>query len=195
LGKFCSLNGAVSPKKERIMSTLTKGLVRIAVVLAAFWMINGAVAQQLPAVPNQEEQLDWITKPPPWVMDARAALIRGDPSFGPGKIDLTEERVMVSAVSWSLVSSFCPNSNGPYPSADMVVLFMNVWGHSKDARFQALLEEEVVSSIQVLRGVPEVRDIFCIFGEKISSMMHTLFASAENAFAHEPKAMKTESTR
>jgi hypothetical protein len=177
-----------------MMSTLTKALVRIAVVLAAFWMINGAGAQQLPVVPKQEEH-DWITKPPPWVMGARAALIRGDPSFGPGTIDLTKERVMVSAVSWSLVSSFCPNSIGPYPSADMVVLFMNVWSHSKDARFQALLEEEVISSIQVLRGVPEVRDLFCIFGEKINSMMHTLYASAEKAFVHEPKAMKSESTR
>src|SRR5690348_22457 len=101
------------------MSALTKALVRIAVLSAAFLMINGAVAQQLPVVPNQEEQLDWITKPPPWVMGARAALILDDPSFGPGKIDLTKERVMVSAVSWSLVLSFCPNSNGPYPSADM----------------------------------------------------------------------------
>jgi hypothetical protein len=75
------------------------------------------------------------------------------------------------------------------------VFFMNVWGHSKDARFQALLEEEVISSVQVLRGVPEVRDLFCIFGEKINSMMHTLYAFAEEAFAHEPKAMKSESTR
>jgi hypothetical protein len=65
----------------------------------------------------------------------------------------------------------------------------------RSARFQALLEGEVISSIQVLRGVPEVRDIFCIFREKISSMMHTLYASAEKAFAHEPKAMKSESTR
>jgi hypothetical protein len=184
-----------SPKKELIMSALTRALVRIAVVPAALWMINGAVAQHLRVVPNQEEQLDWITKPPPWVMGTRAALIRGDPSFGPGTIDLTKERVMVSAVTWSLVSSFCPNSNGPYPSADMVVLFMNVWGHSKDARFQALLEEEVISSIQVLRGVPEVRDLFCIFGEKINSMMHTLYTFAQKAFVHEPKAMKGGSTR
>jgi hypothetical protein len=177
------------------MSALTKRLLKMAVVLSAVWMINGAVAQQPPVVPDQEEQLDWVTKPPPWVIGARAALIRGDPSFGPGKIDLTKERVMVSAVSWSLVSSFCPNSNGSYPSADMVVFFMNVWGHSKDARFQTLLEEEVISSIQVLRGAPEVRDLFCTFGEKINSMMHTLYAFAEEAFAREPKAMKSESTR
>jgi hypothetical protein len=77
------------------MSALTKALVRIAVLSAAFLMINGAVAQHLPVDPNQEEQLDWITKPPPWVMGARAALILDDPSFGPGQIDLTKERVLV----------------------------------------------------------------------------------------------------
>jgi hypothetical protein len=81
------------------MSAFTKRLFKMAIVLSAVWMINGAVAQQLPVVPHQEQQLDWVTKPPPWVIGARAALIRRDPSFGPGKIDLTKERVMVSAVS------------------------------------------------------------------------------------------------
>jgi hypothetical protein len=138
-----------------------------------------AIAATIVAFTSAANAASEFDPPSPAIKELRAAFIKRVPIFGPGKIDLTDRKILVGAVASAMMASppMCKDNPEP-PPVETIVFFENLWGYANDREMQGQIEQKVGENIKAIGQEPSVIEGVCSYGKVIGEAMRILQGAA-----------------